>query len=601
MGVSGISRGVHKNASRVGARTARATRNRVAIARVILNILLLTVPAVTFAASGDMALINGRIYRVDADRSWAEAVAIEDGRFIAVGTNAEIEDFIGPETQVIDLGGKMALPGIHDMHLHPVGASLTELYECAFPSTASLEDIAKKVRSCAGNVPPGTWIRGGAYGAHLLEAERKPHKSLLDAAAPEHPVFLGSSGGHSGWANSRALAAAGIGVDTPDPVNGEIMRDPVTAEPTGILLERANRLVARAVPAYTPAQYREAVRWLAGYLNRYGIIAINDAAVGGTLIEAYSAADRAGELSLRVATSLLWRTDAATREEMARPVKERGRYRSEHVYTDFVKIFVDGSAGARKAAYLEPYMPDEAHGDAYYGEFMVPPAKLAEYLILLDGKGLQVKMHCGGDAAVRAALDAIEAAREANGDSGLRHEIAHPNLVHPDDIPRFRELNAVAELSPMYWYPSRIIQVLTKTLGADRVQQIWPIRTLVAAGARPVYGSDWPAVVPNANPWRGLEAMVTRADPEGKRPGQFRPDEALDLAAAIEIFTINGAHSMRLEQVTGSIEAGKLADMIVLDRNLFEIPPADISDTRVLLTLLDGRIVYDADGYGAGD
>jgi predicted amidohydrolase YtcJ len=554
---------------------------------------------VTHGETGDTALVNGRIYRVDAARSWAEAVAIKDGHFIAVGTNDAIEGFIGPQTRVIDLGGKMAMPGIHDMHIHPVQGSLTELYECAFPPTASLEHIAGKLRSCAGKVPSGTWIRGGAYGAQLLEAERKPHKSLLDAAAPEHPVFLRSSGGHSGWANSPALAAAGIDENTPDPVNGEIMRDPATNEPTGILLERANGLVARAVPNYTHRQYREAVKWLSRYLNRYGITAINDAAVRDPVIEAYSAADQAGELSIRVATSLLWRTEAPTRQELARPVKERSRYRSEHVYTDFVKIFVDGSAGARKAAYLQPYQPDEAHGDAYYGEFMVPPESLAEYLILLDGKGLQVKMHCGGDAAVRAALDAIQAAREANGDSGLRHEVAHANLVHPADIPRFKELNAVADLSPMYWYPSRIIEVLTKTLGKDRVQRVWPIRSLVVAGARPVYGSDWPAVVPNANPFRGLEAMVTRRDPDGKRPGQFRPEEAVDLATAVDILTIHGAHGMRMANESGSIEVGKLADMIVLDRNLFEIPPADISDTRVLLTLLDGRIVHDGGGSAA--
>jgi predicted amidohydrolase YtcJ len=556
--------------------------------------LLLATPVATHGETADVALVNGHIYRVDAERSWANAVAIKDGHFIAVGTDADVDAFIGPQTRLIDLGGKMAMPGIHDMHMHPVEGSLTKLYECAFPATASLEEIATKVRSCAGNAPPGSWIRGGAYGAQLLEAERKPHKSLLDAAAPEHPVFLRSSGGHSGWANSRALVAAGIDTDTPDPVNGEIRRDAVTGEPTGILLERANGLVARAIPDYTPMQYREAVTWLARYLNGYGITAINDAAVGDAEIQAYSAADRAGELPLRVATSLLWRTEAPTQQELARPIKERFRHRTEHVYTDFVKIFVDGSAGARKAAYLEPYQPDEAHGDAYYGEFMVPPDKLAEYLILLDGKGLQVKMHCGGDAAVRAALDAIEAAREANGDSGLRHEIAHANLVHPEDIPRFKELNAVADLSPMYWYPSRIIQVLTKTLGPDRVQRVWSIKTLVAAGASPVYGSDWPAVVPNASPFRGLEAMVTRRDPDGKQPGQFRPEEAVDLATALDILTINGAYAMRLASETGSIEVGKLADMIVLDRNLFEIPPSEISDTRVLLTFLDGRIVYDA-------
>ena len=256
--------------------------------------------------------------------------------------------------------------------------------------------------------------------------------------------------------------------------------------------------------------------------------------------------------------------------------------------------FVNGSAGARKAAYLEPYLPDEKHGGSYYGEFVTPPEELKRYLVLLDKQGLTVKMHCGGDAAVRAALDAIEAAREANGDSGLRHEVGHANLVAPDDIPRFGSLNAAADLSPMYWYPNRIVGLLEKTLGKERVRRIWSIKALVDAGALTVYGSDWPAVVPNANPWRGLEATVTRRDPEGRTPGRFNPEQAVDLATAIEIFTRNGAHAMRLERSTGSIEVGKHADMIVLDRNLFEVPPEQIGDTRVLATLLEGRAVYES-------
>ena len=542
--------------------------------------------------TADTAFVNGRIYTVDTKRSWAAAVAIKDGRFIAVGRNAEIESFIGTDTTVSDLGGKMAMPGIHDMHIHPVSATLNELYGCKFPATLSLDAIGQKVRECAARQPRGTWIRGGVYGVHLLESERKPHKSILDAAAPEHPVLLRSSGGHSAWVNSRALETAGIDKDTPDPTNGEIGRDPGTGDPTGLLFESAGSLVLRSIPGYTSKQYRSAMKKIAGVLNREGITAIKDASTSPVVATAYHAADQAGELTLRVATSLSWRASATSREELPRPIRERDRYRSKHVYPDFVKIFVDGSAGARKAVYLEPYLPDEKHGDAYYGEFVTSPEELKRDLVLLDKQGLTVKMHCGGDAAVRAALDAIEAAREANGDSGLRHEVGHANLVAPEDIPRFGSLNAAADLSPMYWYPNRIVALLTKTLGTERVRRIWSIKALVGAGALTVYGSDWPAVVPNANPWRGLEATVTRRDPEGRTPGRFNPEQAVDLATAIEIFTRNGAHAMRLQRSTGSIEVGKHADMIVLDRNLFEIPPEQIGDTRVLVTLLEGQAVY---------
>jgi predicted amidohydrolase YtcJ len=552
-------------------------------------------PVATQAQTADIALVNGRIYTVDDRRSWAQAVGIRDGRFIVVGSNAEVESYIGDDTRTIDLDGRMVMPGIQDLHIHPVAATLVEMFECKFPASLTAEEVAKKVGECAASQPPGTWIRGGSYGAHLLEADRKPHKSLLDAVVPEHPVYLRSSGGHSGWANSLALQLAGIGEETPDPESGEIGRDLFTGETTGMLFESGNRLVARVLPDYTPDQYRGAVKRLAAMLNREGITAIKDAATSATVAAAYTASDKAGELTLRVATSLSWGGEAPDGDELPKAIREREQFRSNYVYPDFVKIFVDGSAGARKAVYLEPYQTDEKHGDAYYGEFITPPEELKRRLILLDREGLSVKMHCGGDAAVRAALDAIEAAREANGDSGLLHEIAHPNIVAPEDIPRFSSLGAVADLSPLYWYPSRIVDVLTKTLGTERVERIWSIKTMVDAGVHAVWGSDWPAVVPNANPWRGLEAIVTRRDPEGERPGQFHPEQAIDLVSAIEIFTRNGAHAMRLEQVTGSIEAGKFADMIVLDRNLFEIPADEIGDVQVLLTLLEGNVVYESD------
>ncbi len=549
------------------------------------------------AQTADTAFVNGRIYTVDPGRPWVEAVAIEDSRFLAVGSDAEIEAMIDSGTTVVDLGGRMAMPGIHDMHMHPVSAAMTEIFECNFADTLTLEGVARKVEECTAERPPGTWVRGGAYGVQLLQADVRPHKSLLDAAAPEHPVYLRSSGGHSGWANSRALELAGIDRESADPEKGEIVRDPDTGEPTGLLFESANGLIRRVLPDYTPEQYRRAVQRISSDFNRLGIIAIKDAATSPEVAAAYSESDRADELTLRVATSLGWGEDAPARGEIPRAVLERDRYRSERVYPDFVKIFVDGSAGARKAAYLEPYQPHETHADDYRGEFMTPPERLKDYLIQLDRMGVTVKMHCGGDAAVRAALDAIQAAREANGDSGLLHEVAHANLVAPEDIPRFRELNAVAELSPVYYYPGRLVELLTITLGPERVARIWPIKSFVDAGAHTVYGSDWPAVVPSASPWRSLEAITTRRDPEGRTPGYFNREQAIDLATAIGIFTLNGAYTMGLERLTGSIAVEKLADMIVLDQNLFEIPPEQIGDTKVLLTLLEGKVVHESDQF----
>lgn len=560
--------------------------------RAVLLILLGATPIAVSAESADTAYVNGQIYTVDAEQSWAEAVAIKDGRFIAVGSRDAIAPVIGAKTRVTDLGGRMAMPGIHDLHIHPVGGTLTTLYGCNFPPAAPVSEITARIGSCAKGQPSGTWIRGGVFAAQLLDSDPPLHRSMLDAVAPDHPVILRSSGGHTAWVNSAALAAAGIDRNTSDPENGFIRRDAATGEATGLLHESAGRLVQDRVPDYTPEQYATAVASFARDLNRQGVTSIKDASVSPALLAVYREADRSGALTLRVAASLTLRTEAGSLEEQMAMVRGRNQYRTPHINPDFVKIFVDGSAGARKAAFLEPYRDDPQHESGYTGEFLVTPEKLKEYLVRLDREGISVKMHCGGDAAVRAALDAIEAARLVNGNSGIPHEISHPNLVHEDDIPRFGPLNAVPDLTPVTWYPNPILDLLTRALGEERVQQMWQIRNFVETGATAVYGSDWPAITPNTNPWRAMEAMITRRNPDTESGEPFVAEQAVDLATAIGIFTRNGAYAMRQEAETGTIEAGKAADMIVLAENLFEMLPGRIDGTRVVLTLLDGEEVY---------
>jgi hypothetical protein len=241
---------------------------------------------------------------------------------------------------------------------------------------------------------------------------------------------------------------------------------------------------------------------------------------------------------------------------------------------------------------LEPYLPDPKHGADFKGVLQHSPADLDAAVTKLDKLGLTVKMHATGDGSLRAGLDAIAAARKANGDSGLRHEIAHGELAHPDDIARFKPLGAVAELSPILWYPTPLVAVMAEVIGRERANRFWPIKTMRDAGVVMVYGSDWPSVVPSPSPWPGIEAMVTRRDPYGQLPGALAPEQAIPLADTLEIFTRNGALAMRLEAQTGSIEPGKSADLIVLDRNLFDIPPEQISDTVVLETVFEGRVVH---------
>ena len=253
---------------------------------------------------------------------------------------------------------------------------------------------------------------------------------------------------------------------------------------------------------------------------------------------------------------------------------------------------LDGIPPTRTSAMLEPYIPDELHGDKFLGKLIHSAEQLTEDMIYLDSRGLTVKIHATGDRAVRVSLDAIEAARNANKGSSMMHEISHAELIHPKDIPRFKELNVTAELSPILWYPTPLVEVMAQVIGEARANQFWPIKSLHDAGAHMIYGSDWPSVVPDSNPWPGIEAMVTRRDPYGVRPGVLWPEQAIDLETTLRIFTINGAIAGKHGDKTGSIEVGKSADFIVLDRNIFQVPADEISETKVLSTIVSGQVVY---------
>ena len=301
---------------------------------------------------------------------------------------------------------------------------------------------------------------------------------------------------------------------------------------------------------------------------------------------------------MKVKASLGWKMSWIDSAEQERKnIEQRADFRTDRLDPNFIKIMLDGTPPTRTAGMLEPYVADEAHGADFLGELIHAPEQLAEDLIYLDGLGLTVKIHATGDRAVRVSLDAFAAARAANGDSGLLHEVSHAELIHPDDRPRFKALNVIAELCPILWYPTPLVEWMATVIGEDRANQFWPIKSMQELGAHQIYGSDWPSVVPDPNPWPGIEAMVTRRDPYGVRPGALWPEQAIDLATALRIFTINGAVAGKQAERTGSIEVGKAADFIVLDRNLFAIPVEDIGDTQVLLTVLDGVPVYQSDGW----
>ena len=537
----------------------------------------------------DTVYTNGFVYTVNPQQATAEALAVRDGLISAVGSNEEVQALASARTRVVDLEGRMVMPGIHDMHVHSMEAGEKYNFQCAFPFTFTVAEIVEKVRQCAAETPPGEWIRGGQWAMELLESDTVPHRDILDAITREHPIYLGDSTVHAAWLNSPALAAMGIARDTPDPQGGVIMRDPQSGAPTGILIDNAAYNILKELPTYTDEQYQTALAWSIHEMNKVGVTTIKDALTDERGLKAYRGLDEGGRLTMKVSTSIAWKMIWTDYEKN---IRQRAQYATENVNTEFAKIMLDGVPPARTAAMLEPYLPDEQHGDSFTGKLIHSPETLTEDMIYLDGQGLTVKIHATGDRAVRVTLDAIEAARNANGDSGLMHEISHAELIHPDDLSRFSELNVIAEFSPILWYPSPLVKVMSGVLGEARAHRFWPTRSLLEAGAHIIYGSDWPSVVPDPNPWPGIEAMVTRRDPYGKVPGELWPEQAVDLKTALRIFTINGAVAGKQADRTGSIEAGKSADFIVLDRNLFAIPVADISDTQVLLTVVSGREVY---------
>jgi predicted amidohydrolase YtcJ len=537
----------------------------------------------------DAVYLNAKIYTVDADNSWASAMAISDGKIVAIGSDSDMTVYTGDGTAVHDLNGKMVMPGIHDTHIHPSDAGIQRQLQCSFLSY-DLSEVLELLQGCLADIPEGEWLRGGQWNDGLFVGTDKAPKTILDEIAPDHPVFLMDWSVHNAWVNSKALEAFGIDDDTPNPNGGIIVRDLETGEATGILLDNAAYDKRRTLPAYSLEDRVNALSWSIAQIEQYGVTTFKEALVTTANMEAYIDLDNKGELPLNVKTNLTWKSSwANSHDDEIALINSRADIATDSIDTDFAKIMLDGIPPTYTAAMLEPYEPSEAFGDAWIGKLMHTPEDLAADVTALDAQGLTIKIHATGDRSVRTALDAFESARKANGDSGLIHEVSHAELIHPDDVPRFAELNVAAEMCPILWYPIPGLD-WEAWLGPDR--KVWPVRSLVESGALVIYGSDWP-VVPTPNPWPGIESMVTRSDPTGTSDESLWPEQSVDLATTIRIFTINGAIANKAGDSSGSLEVGKNADFIVLDRNVFEVPISDVGETRVLLSVVGGKTVVD--------
>ena len=543
----------------------------------------------------DLLYKNGTIYTVDPENKFAEAMAIKDGKIISIGKQTQVETVAGANTRVIDLQGGMIMPGLIDGHLHPVRGAIKELYNCNFSYSATPLKIQQTISDCVKNQTASDWILGGQWDSgffnrHNIESPR----AFLDEVSGDKAIILQDDSLHNVWVNSRALELAGFDKNTPNPEAGTIVRNK-NGQPNGILLETAAKAISQIRPPYSALQQETAVIKFVHDANAFGLTGAKSASSYPYELAAMQAIDAKNGLTLHMAASM--RSVDGKRSSplnYAELESARTKYASKHLDTNFVKIFLDGvPTPARTAGMLAPYLPNDAFPESFDGgDLLVDPQTLAADLIALDKRGFTVKIHAAGDRSVRVALDAIEAARKANGASGLRHELAHAGYIEQTDLPRFKQLNAVADLSPILWYPSPIIDAIYSAVGKARGRFYFPVRDLIDSGANLLAGSDWPAVSVNANPWVGIESLVTRQHPHEKNHDVLWPEQAISLEEAIHIYSLDGARALRKEHLTGSLEVGKSADFIILKTNIFDLPIHKVSEILPEQTWFEGKLVF---------
>ena len=534
--------------------------------------------------SADLALINGPVFTSVESRPFVEAVAVAEGRIVQVGDRVGAEALIGPTTRVIDLKGRLATAGYQDAHIHP-GMSGMEMMRCYLTESANAEEALAEVTRYAAMHPDEPWIRGSGWSQDWFP-KGCPDRDLLDTIVPDRPVFLQNRDGHGAWVNTLALDRAGVDGGTPDPADGRIERRD-DGSPQGTLHEGAQRLVSRLFPAEGADEHLAGLVRAQDYLLSLGITGWQDAHVDEVAHEAYLSMAASGELLARVAGALWWdrlRGLEQIDELVERSSQSSGRYRPVAV-----KLMLDGVVENFTAAMKQPYLDGSGAPTSNRGIDFIDPDLLGDVVTGLDAAGLSCHFHAIGDRAVSNALDAVEQARSANGKARSRHHIAHIQVVHPADIPRFARSNVTANCQPLWACDGGYQTELTQPwLGPERSSWQYPFGSLHRSGARLAMGSDWDVSTPDV--FSQIDVAVTRSDVDLPDEAPLIPTEAIGLGDALIGFTAGSAYVNHLDSETGTVEPGKLADLVVLDRNPFEEPrPAG---TLVDFTIIEGEVVY---------
>jgi predicted amidohydrolase YtcJ len=538
----------------------------------------------------DLIITNGRVYTAK-DGAFAEAVAVRGNKILRVGSNRAIKRLRRPQTVTLDAHGASVLPGFNDSHIHLLSGGLS-LAHLDLLGATTLDQIQTAIRDYATANPDRLWIRGRGWYYEPF-AGGLPTRQQLDALVPDRPAYFTAYDGHTAWANTKALAAAGITRKTPNPKNGTIVKDARTGEPTGVLKESAMALVGKVLPPVTHDDRLTAVRRAMDAAHEHGVTSVQNA--GGSVDDfaLYDELRKQGELDLRVYNAIS-ASAGLTDAELAQFEAARTEFADDPVLkAGAVKLMLDGVVESHTAAMLEPYANRPTTGQLNFSQ-----TELDRVVTLLDKRGWQIFIHAIGDRGIRSALDAFEHAAKANPPParGRRHRIEHIETIDPLDIPRFAALGVIAAQQPYHGSPApNQIDVWKTNLGEPRASRAWMYNSLLSGGAHIAFGSDWPVV--SLDPRLGLHVATTRTSTDGVPEGGWIPSERLTLAQAVDGYTSAGAWASFDEQRKGTLEPGMLADIVILTSDIFE-PDAKLLDSHVALTIFDGRVVFDRERAG---
>jgi len=540
-------------------------------------------------AGNSKAYINGSIHTFDRNLTIVDSLLVRDGVIQLIGTQAEVIKNIDQSTEIIDLKGRMMMPSFHDAHAHPIWNGM-DFLQCSVFDLLTINEIQERIQACLeeDHVKSSGWVLGAGLNAGLFPSAN-PNKTLFDEVSKDIPIYIEMSDGHNALVNSKALELAGITKETKDPFKGIIERDPVTGEPSGTLREpSAMNLISGVMPSETPELRLNGLLYAQNLASSLGITSMIDAAVNEDYLMSFkSLADR-GELNLRVTACIEYGRQHYVQEfsGFEHLYQRRSEYDHPRINANCVKIFIDGVLEGQTGAILEPYLDSGSYGQLYFSQ-----DELDNAIARFDADNTQVMTHAIGDRAVRSVLDAYQHAIETNGMRNNKHHISHLQLIHEDDISRFSELKISANFQAAWALPDEwITEINIPELGIERVNRMYPIRSIHDSGGTIVGGSDW--AVTTMNPLIAIETAVTRKDPSNRVQGTLNENERMDLTEMLKAYTINAADLMHQGHLTGSLETGKYADLIILERNLFEIPLEEIGEVKVIETVLEGTTVF---------